>query len=60
MAKKSAAPVETEKSQNPYEAMFLLPAAAASDVDGSIKTVQGIVERHGGKIIVSRSGTSAS
>lgn len=52
MAKKSAAPVEKSQAQNQYEAMFLLPAPAASDVDGSIKTVRGIVERHGGKILV--------
>src|SRR2546423_13728534 len=47
---KTAAPVE--KKQNKYEAMFLLPASAATEVDASIKTVQGIIERHGGKILV--------
>src|SRR5437762_5750038 len=53
MAKKKttdAAPAE--KAQNQYEAMFLLPASAASEVDASIKTVTGIIERHGGKIMV--------
>ena len=48
--KKAEAPVE--KKLNQYEAMFLLPAAAAAEVDASIKTVTGIIERHGGKILV--------
>ena len=32
--------------------MFLLPASAATEVEKSIKIVQGIIERHGGKILV--------
>jgi len=55
MAKKKAEVKEklaSEKVQNQYEAMFLLPAAAAAEVDASIKTVQGMIERHGGKILV--------
>jgi small subunit ribosomal protein S6 len=54
MAKKKTteAAAPAEKAQNQYEAMFLFPAAAASEVDGSIKTVTGIIERHGGKILV--------
>lgn len=35
-----------------YEAMFLLPAGASADVDGSVKAVRGIIERHGGEILV--------
>jgi small subunit ribosomal protein S6 len=50
MAKKKTA--ETEKSLNKYEAMFLLPASATAELDASIKNVTGIIERHGGKIIV--------
>jgi ribosomal protein S6 len=55
MAKKKAAETTAapaEKKQNQYEAMFLLPASAAAEVDASIKLVQGIIERHGGKILV--------
>src|SRR2546423_11438971 len=55
MAKKKTQAADAkpvEKKQNQYEAMFLLPAGAAAEVDASIKTVQGIIERHGGKILV--------
>src|SRR5580698_7825572 len=41
-----------EKTNNTYEAMFLLGAAHASDLDGALKLVRGIVERHEGKPIV--------
>lgn len=41
-----------EKSAGTYEAMFLLGAAHATDVDGATKIVRGIIERHEGKIIV--------
>src|SRR3954454_7243502 len=54
MAKKKAEVKEVapaDKVQNQYEAMFLLPAAAAAEVDASIKLVTGIIERHGGKIL---------
>jgi ribosomal protein S6 len=51
MARKKAE-AAPEKAQNQYEAMFLFPASAASEVDGSIKAAQGIIERHGGKILV--------
>jgi small subunit ribosomal protein S6 len=37
---------------NQYEGMFLLGASAAAEVEGSINTVRGIIERHGGKILV--------
>ena len=34
-----------------YEAMFLFPPPGTTDVDGMQKAAQGIIERHGGKII---------
>jgi ribosomal protein S6 len=37
---------------NQYEGMFLLGASFATDVDGAIKLVRGIVERHEGKVLV--------
>jgi small subunit ribosomal protein S6 len=40
------------KQNAQYEAMFLFPAAAAAEVEGSIKTARGMIERHGGKILV--------
>jgi small subunit ribosomal protein S6 len=52
MAKKKTTTTETVLTENQYEAMFLLPAAAATEVEKNIKTVQGIIERHGGKILV--------
>ena len=48
MAKKAAEKVE---KVNQYEGMFLLGSGAAAEVDGSINTVRGIIERHGGKIL---------
>jgi small subunit ribosomal protein S6 len=38
--------------QNQYEAMFLVSPTAAPDADAAVKLAQGIVERHGGKIMV--------
>ena len=38
--------------QNQYEAMFLLPAGASADVEGSINAVRGVIEKHEGKILV--------
>jgi small subunit ribosomal protein S6 len=35
-----------------YEAMFLLPPGAATELEKSIQLVRGIVERHGGKVLV--------
>ena len=35
-----------------YEAMFLLPPAAATEQEKSLQLVRGIVERHSGKILV--------
>jgi small subunit ribosomal protein S6 len=55
MAKKKSAEsssVPVEQKPNQYEAMFLLPASAAAEVDKSITTCRGIIERHGGAILV--------
>lgn len=46
------AETNTTKSSKQYEGMFLLPAAATTDVDGSIAAVRGVIERHGGEILV--------
>jgi ribosomal protein S6 len=37
---------------NQYEGMFLLPGAAASDLDGAVKLVRGIIEKHGASVMV--------
>jgi len=49
MAKKAAA---DKVANNTYEAMFLFGAQAATEPDAAVKTAQGIIERHDGKIIV--------
>src|SRR5213083_323518 len=49
MAKKKA---ETETTKNQYEAMFLLPAGASAEMEKSQGLVKGIIERHGGEVIV--------
>jgi small subunit ribosomal protein S6 len=41
-----------EQKQNVYEAMFLFGAGAAADLEGTQQTVRGIIEKHGGQIIV--------
>jgi len=41
-----------KKTGNTYEAMFLLGAGHATDLDNALKLVRGIVERHEGKVIV--------
>jgi ribosomal protein S6 len=41
-----------KKTGNTYEAMFLLGAGHATDLDNAIKLVRGIIERHEGKVIV--------
>src|SRR5207249_1605545 len=41
-----------EKANNTYEAMFLFGPAAASDAEGAVNTAKGIIERHGGAILV--------
>jgi small subunit ribosomal protein S6 len=40
------------KAHSKYEAMFLLGAAATAELDKSIALVRGIIERHGGTILV--------
>src|SRR5207247_8995956 len=46
------APKTPKEDSNQYEAMFLFPPPGVVDVDGMIKNAQGIIERHGGKILV--------
>jgi small subunit ribosomal protein S6 len=48
----AAAETRNAKRVGTYEAMFLFPASASAEVDGSIKTARGFIERHGGKVIV--------
>ena len=54
--KKKTTPTRAPKAPpsdgNQYEAMFLFPPPGTTDVDGMIKSAQGIIERHGGKILV--------
>src|SRR5437773_2749836 len=53
MAKKAEkAEKSVEKANNTYEAMFLFGPAAASDAEGAVTTAKGIIERHGGAILV--------
>jgi ribosomal protein S6 len=40
------------KAHSKYEAMFLLGAAATAELEKSIALVRGIIERHGGTILV--------
>jgi small subunit ribosomal protein S6 len=35
-----------------YEGMFLLGQSAAADLDAGIKLIRGVIERHGGEIMV--------
>jgi ribosomal protein S6 len=51
MAKAKVREVQ-EVNVGQYEGMFLLGSAFAADLDGATKLVRGIVERHGGKVIV--------
>src|SRR3712207_6120759 len=39
-------------TQAQYEAMFLLSAAAATDQGAALNLVRGVIERHGGQILV--------
>jgi len=48
----TSAGVKASAVHNQYEAMFLFPGAAGSDVEGAIKIARGIIERHEGKILV--------
>ena len=49
-SKRTAATPKPDSKQ--YEAMFLFPPPGVVDVDGMVKNAQGIIERHGGKILV--------
>jgi small subunit ribosomal protein S6 len=42
----------TAAKKKQYEAMFLFPAGASAELDKSIATVKGIIERHDGKVLV--------
>jgi small subunit ribosomal protein S6 len=50
--KTAAAKVEKVATSNQYEAMFLFPPPGVTDLDSMIKTAQGIIERHGGKVLL--------
>jgi small subunit ribosomal protein S6 len=53
MAKAKVQEKKVEKApDNTYEAMFLLGAGHATDMDAAIKLVRGILEKHEGKPIV--------
>jgi len=39
---------------NQYESMFLLGSGFATDVDGAIKIVRGMIEKHDGKVVVAK------
>jgi small subunit ribosomal protein S6 len=41
-----------EVNSSQYEGMFLLGSAFATDLDNAMKIVRGIIERHGGKVLV--------
>jgi len=51
MAKKSAA---ADVKNRPYEAMFLFGANFASDVEKAVGLARGIIERHGGEVLVAK------
>jgi small subunit ribosomal protein S6 len=48
----TSAGTKAPAAHNQYEAMFLFPGSAGSDVEGAIKLARGIIERHDGKILV--------
>jgi small subunit ribosomal protein S6 len=50
MAKKKTATGTDKRKQ--YEAMFLLPAGASAEMEKSQQLVRGIIERHGGEVVV--------
>ena len=37
-----------------YEAMFIMGAAHTSDVEGSVKLVRSLIEKHGGNVLVAK------
>lgn len=42
------------KKPRKYEAMFLMGPQHTSDVEGSIKLVRGVIEKHGGRVLVAK------
>src|SRR3954470_22708084 len=54
MAKKTVTTKVASKADksNQYEAMFLFPPPGVTDVDSMINLARGMIERHGGKIVV--------
>lgn len=48
----AAAMPSSPKSENTYEAMFLLGQSATADADGAIALCRSMIERHSGKILV--------
>src|SRR5436305_11673057 len=42
------------KAGNQYDAMFLFGSAAAPEVDKAVATARGIIERHGGEVLVAK------
>jgi len=50
MAKKKQKPADNALTQ--YEAMFLLGTAATAEPEKGVETCRGIIERHGGQIMV--------
>src|SRR5438552_18970807 len=53
MAKKKA---DADVTKNQYEAMCLRPAGATAEMEKSLAAVRGIIERHGGEVIVLKKG----
>ena len=53
-AKKSAttAAPKAPDTSNQYEAMFLIGPSATQDQQGALNTVRGMIERHGGQVMV--------
>src|SRR5579862_2953693 len=52
MAKAKTVAVEKQITVNQYEAMFLLGAGFAAEVENAIKILRTMVEKHGGSILV--------
>ena len=48
----AVSPEVTQPTLNQYEAMFLLPGAAGSDVEGAIKLVRTMLEHQHGQVLV--------
>jgi len=52
MAKAKTVAIEKKVNVNQYEAMFLLGAGFAAEVENALKILTGMVEKHGGKILL--------